>query len=168
MALVTPYVYGKQHNIRPQMVYQWCTKQDCPHKKIGGKIYVESAAVDKWLKDRKTQKAQKVTKAKEIDEARRELGDLLLKQKPKVSKGWCVQCGKETTFHQNIQYTDGDLFGQYVSNCCTDCGYCCYHTITERVQAYELLKGIAEHPFPPDCCPNPHATAQMHPGKEEL
>jgi hypothetical protein len=162
MALVTPYSWAKgKGDIRPQQVYQYCTKLGCPHKVIAGKIYIEPAEVEKWLKGRQTQKEQKVKKSDAVASARRELVDLLLQQKPKVGKGWCVRCHKETTFHQEVQWTDGDLFGQYYECSCTDCGYACYHNLEERVHAYEFLKGTLDFPFPPKCCPNPAAEAQM-------
>ena len=47
--VITPTRYAKQHNIRPQVVYQWIRKQGAPSKHISGKFFVDTHELDVWV-----------------------------------------------------------------------------------------------------------------------
>lgn len=48
--LVTPYQMAKALGIRSQRVYNWVTRYDCPHTKVGDQVLVNPDEVREWMK----------------------------------------------------------------------------------------------------------------------
>lgn len=100
-------MYAKQHNVRPQVVYQWIRKQGAPSKHISGKFFVDTAALDKWRKEREEGRANESLKA--------QLEALPTATTVEV----CANCkGPMTRTHQ----LGSDAAGPYVASTCEGCG----------------------------------------------
>jgi len=107
--LTTPTRYAQQHNIRPQIVYQWIRKQGAPSKHISGKFFVDTDSLDKWCKERE--------EAKSSEALRTKLEALPTATTVEV----CANCmGPTTRVHQ----LGSDAAGPYVASACEQCGLC--------------------------------------------
>ena len=147
---ITPYSYGKLKGIRPQIVYQWCTKQECPHHKVNGKIFIVPSEVEDWL-DKKTKQAV-VKKAAKKEEVVRSatLSDLLENQRPRVVGGPCEVCREDTQHFQEVLWSQDEYFGRYYSNHCSKCRHITYHNLdpNDEARVISFLRDGEVFPIP--------------------
>jgi len=123
--LITPVQYAKQRSIRPQMVYNWITRQGGPHEKLGGKFFVNAAKLDEWLDDRKVSRVERQERSKE----RRARGKFGLPPEVSIAlqkfhsqhvQHYCYNCERETDHLCDLTYT-GDPVENFRTSYCLEC-----------------------------------------------
>jgi len=142
---VTPYAYGKNKGIRPQMVYQWVLKQGAPAREIAGKIYINIDEIDEWQSTKGERRAerQKVAaeKAAEKQGPPVWLINLLLKGVPNKAEAYCINCESVTKWHFDIEWTDLDLNGPFKGTRCLECHLNMREYPITQERAIQALKG---------------------------
>jgi len=142
---ITPYVYGKNKGIRPQMVYQWVLKQGAPAKEIAGKIYINSDEIDEWQSTKGERRVERQKVAAEKAAAKQGppvwLINLLLKGVPNKAEAYCKNCHMVTRWRFDIEWTDLDLNGPFKTTRCVECQLNMREYPVTQERAIQALKG---------------------------